>query len=327
MWPLLINGFRAFGTAAIGYFANDVTRLVGGWLPASAQSKVQDSKSSNGFAWWFTAIVLFILGVILVFIFKMISGKGKKGSLFMWVFGAAVTALMVSFGNSDDGYSLATALITLTTGAAVVSSSNLQFLPERISYAAATQLQNVKVTVQGDGVVFDSDANGLTHIGVSRVIGQVTNNYILTLANGLIKNKNVLFEFTNSAAQTPIVFYDSDSNPPPEQGDTFLQMMKVPILVGGNDFDDFATLSFPSMAATDSVTILYKDGTVQANMNRIDLQYRVGYVQNVVNTPIYTIDNYGKQIKAVTFNAVAAQTAYMQRWNKSLSDRMISGQA
>lgn len=328
MWPILINAFRAAGTAAIGYFANDVTRLVASWLPASAQSKVQNSSSSNGYAWWFTAGILLMLGAVLVFIFKfLIGGKGKKGSLFVFVLCGCAYALDSWLGLGGDGYMLGTALVTLTTGAAVLTSANLQFLPERIEFIAATQLTGVKITVQGDGVVFDSDANGLTHAGISRVLGQVTNSYILTLANGLIKDKNTLFEFTNSAAQTPTVYYDSDSKPPMDQGDTFLQMMKVPLLVGGNDFDDFATLSFPSMAATDSVTVLYKDGTVQANMNRIDLQYRVGYVQNVVNTPIYTIDNFSRNIKGVTFNAVAAQTGYMQRWTKSLSKQMISGQA
>jgi len=239
--------------------------------------------------------------------------------------GGLCYALDVYFGF-DSTAVLATALVTLTTGAAVVTPSNLQFLPERIEYVAATQLSGIKVTVQGDGVVFDSDANGLTHMGVNRVIGQLTNSYVLTLGDGVFKNKNVLFEFTNSAAQTPIIYYDSDSSAPQGQLPLFLQAMKVPVLVGGNDYTDFSTLSFPSMAATDSITILYQDGTVQANMNRQDLQYRLGYTQAIVNTPIYQIDNYNKNIKSVTFIAVAAQTAYMQRWAPSLKGTAVKGQ-
>lgn len=328
MIPIFLNALRLAGSAAIGYFANDVATGVSKILPANIQDKTIN-KTGTGFAWWFIAIILLLLGGVFFIVFKMIAGKKAKAFMILLA-GSACYALDHYFGTSilfGDGFgTYATALVTLTTGAGVVTSANLQFLPERIEYIAATQLTGIKITVQGDGVVFDSDANGLTHAGVNRVIGQLTNSFVLTLADGLFKSKNVLFEFTNSAAQTPIVYYDSDSGEEIGIAQKFLQMMKIPVLVGGNDFTDFATLSFPSMAATDSITILYNDGTVQANMNRQDLQYRLGYTQNIINTPIYQIDNYNKRIKSVTFVAVAAQTGYMQRWAPSLSGMAVKGQ-
>jgi len=328
MWPILLNAFRLAGSAAIGYFANDAATGVSKLLPASIQDKTLNA-NRTGFAWWFIALILLLMGGIFFIVFKMLAGKKAKAFLIL-IAGGACYALDYYFGTSilfGDGFgTYATALVTLTTGATVVTPANLSFLPERINYVAATQLSGVKITVQGDGVVFDSDANGLTHVGVNRVIGQLTNSYTLTLADGVFKNKNVLFEFTNSAAQTPVIYYDSDSSAPVGTLPLFLQMMKVPVLIGGNDFSDFATLSFPSMAATDSITILYQDGTVQANMNRQDLQYRLGYTQNVINTPIYQIDNFNKNIKSVTFVAVAAQTAYMQRWAPSLKGTAVKGQ-
>ncbi|HEU5291679.1 MAG TPA: hypothetical protein VFU05_13610 [Cyclobacteriaceae bacterium] len=323
MIPILINAFRLAGSAAIGYFANDVASGVQKLLPASTQQKTVDSSGRP--AWWFMAIILLLLGGVFFIIFKMIFGKKAKTAFSIILVGGVCYAIDCYMGI-DSSAMLATALVTLTTGAGVLTSANLSFLPERIEYVAATQLTGVKVTVQGDGVVFDSDANGLTHIGVNRVIGQLTNSYVLTLADGVFKNKNVLFEFTNSAAQTPIVYYDSDSSAPIGQLPLFLQMMKVPLLVGGNDFTDFATLSLPSLAAGDSITVLYQDGTVQANMNRQDLQYRLGYTQNIVNTPIYQIDNYNKMIKSVTVNCLAAQTGYMQRWAPSLKGTAVKGQ-
>lgn len=324
MWTWIINILRSAGPAAIGYFINDVATWVNGFLPSSIQGKTK-----NGSAWWFILVLMLVMAAVLFFIIRMIMPKGKKGKgAFVLVASATgLTYFLDQFlGLGLDAVVYATSLVTLTTGAAVVTTANLAFLPERIAFAAATQLTGVKISVQGDGVVFDSDANGLTHVGVNRVLGQVTNNYVLTLANSLIPAKNVLFEFTNSAAQTPTVFYDSDSKPVQGIPPMFLQMAKAPILVGGNDFSDFATISLPSLAAGDSITVLYVDGTIQANMNRADLQYKLGYTQNIVNTPIYQIDNYNRTVKQVTITALAAQTAYVQKWTPSLKGSIAAGE-
>lgn len=330
MFQFIIRGLQWAAPALAGYFLNDIGDGVSKVLPENVRSKVKDEQGN----WkpWFVISVLAVAGAVLMMVFKKFAG-GKKGrGLFALATTAAVAADYFTggalFGN-DGGYVMATALVTLTTGAGVVTSVNLSFLPERLAYAAATQLSGVKVTVQGDGVIFDSDANGLTHIGVNRVIGQVTNNYILTLSNSLIKGKNVLFEFTNSAAQTPTVYYDSDSTSTGNAGDEplFCQMMKVPLLVGGNDFSDFATLSLPSLAATDTLTITYRDGTTQSGITRADLQYKLGYTQATVNTPIYQIDNFAQTIKSVTVIAGSSQTGYLQRWAPSVSRASIAGQA
>lgn len=329
MFQFIIRGLQWAAPALAGYFLNDIGDGVSKVLPENVRSKVKDDQGN----WkpWFVISVLAVAGAVVMMIFKKVGGGKKSRGFFAVALGAAYGIDLMTggaiFGN--DGYAMATALVTLTTGASVVTSVNLSFLPERLSYAAATQLTGVKVTVQGDGVIFDSDANGLTHIGVNRVIGQVTNNYILTLSNSLIKGKNVLFEFTNSAAQTPTVYYDSDSTSTGNAGDEplFLQMMKVPLLVGGNDFSDFATLSLPSLSATDTLTITYRDGTTQSGITRADLQYKLGYTQATVNTPIYQIDNFAQSIKSVTVIAGAAQTGYLQRWAPSVSRASIAGQA
>jgi hypothetical protein len=324
MWPWILNIVRNAGPAAIGYFVNDVATFVNKQLPPKAQTATK-----SGTAWWFITIIMIAMAAVLFFVIRALMPRGKKGrGMFMIVaVGAAACHILDNyFGLDGVNLVMATGLVTLTTGAGVITTANLAFLPERIAFAAATQLTGVKISVQGDGVVFDSDANGITHVGVNRVLGQVTNNYVLTLANSLIPAKNVLFEFTNSAAQTPIVYYDSDSKPIQGIPPLFLQMAKAPILVGGNDFFDFATLSLPSLAAGDSITILYSDGTIQANMNRADLQYKLGYTQNIVNTPIYQIDNYNRSIKQVTVTALAAQTAYVQKWTPSVKGSMAGGE-
>lgn len=322
MWGWLVRAFQFGSPLFTGYFLNDVGDGISKVLPQNIKEKTKNADGS--YAWWFLLIVSLVIGGAVYLVLKLLSGmaKGKKkifGFMLFMLWGASVYS-----GNGE--FITATALVTLTTGAGVVTSANLTFLPERIWYAASTQLSGVKISIQGDGTVFDSDANGLTHVGLNRVIGQVTNGYVLTLGNSLFKNKNVLFEFTNSAAQTPVIYYDSDSQEKNERDRLFLQMAKVPLLVGGNDFVDFATLSLPSLASTDLLTINYADGTTQAGITRNDLQYKLGFTQNVVNTPVYMIDNLDQRIKSVTVLATAAQTGYVQRWAASVRGGAIAGQ-
>lgn len=313
MFPWLLSALRAAAPALAGYFINDIGDGIDKVLPDSVKAKVKDS---NGFKWWFVAIILVVVGGVLTFVISMLAktfGKGKGKKMFgIFALGGLAFAVDNYFGLGD-GMTLATALVTLTTGPAVLTSAQLTFLPERIWYSAATQLTSVRISTKDNGVVLDLDANGLTHIGLNRVLGQVTNGFVLNLANGQIPAGNVLFEFTNSAAQTPVIYYDSDISAPVADLQ-FIQAGRVPLLVGGNEFRNFATLSLPSLAATDTVTILYADGSVQSNMNRVDLQYKLGFTQSVVNTPIYQIDNFNREIVSVSVIVGTAQTGYVQRF-------------
>jgi hypothetical protein len=218
----------------------------------------------------------------------------------------------VAMGNNTAVLAVALG-VAITTGAGVVTPYNTTYLPEFFHYVAATQLTGVKITVQGEGVVFDSDANGLSHCGVSRILGQVTNGYTFRITNGLIKNKNIIWEFTNSAAQTPIIYLDNHETAP--QGrPLYLELIRQQVLANsGQDFNGFATLSLPSIGASDQLTVTYKDGTVQV-MTRADMLERLQWTQNIVNTPVYQIDNYAQTIANVNVLATAAQTAYVQRW-------------
>lgn len=222
-----------------------------------------------------------------------------------------------------DGISHAVALGILTTGAAVVTTFNTTYVPKYFFYAAATQLTGVKITVQGDGVIFDSDAPGLNHKGVLRVMGQVTNGFFFTISNGFIQGKNVIWEFTNSAAQTPTVYVSSDESPA-TGAPMYLQLLRQAVLAGsGQNFDKLASISFPSLAAADVINTLYADGT-QQQLNRADIQAQLGNTQNVVNTPVYTMDNIAGRIKTVNLIAGANQTAYIQRWVAAMGDQMIN---
>lgn len=246
-----------------------------------------------------------------------------KAGMFLILLGAGLGCFLLDSALGISSFvTLAVALGTLTTGAAVVSTFNSTYVPKYFFYVAATQLTGVKITVQGDGVIFDSDTNGLTHCGTNRLFGQVTNGYYFRISNGFIKGKNVIWEFTNSAAQTPVVYVDSDETPP-EGAAMYLQLLRQAVLANsGQNFEDFATLSFPSLGATDVVNMLFNDGT-QQQFNRADIQAILQLTQNIVNTPIYLIDNFAGRAKMVNILG-AAQTAYVQRWVAAQSGQMIS---
>lgn len=328
----LLNAVRFGGPAAIGYFFNDAVT----WIGKTFNTETTTTKDGQTRVKpWIIAAVFLAGGLAVYFLIKLLAGamKGKRGKGLLMLALMAV-AYAIDHNLADylqsiglvvhDNYQHATFLVILTTGAAAVTPANTTYLPKIFWYTAATQLTGVKITVQGDGVIFDSDANGLTHCGTNRLFGQVTNSYTFRISNGLITNKNVLWEFTNSAAQTPSVYIDSDETPPVAER-LYLQLLRqVAQGPGGTDFSDFATFSAPSMAATDYANILYNDGTQQANVNRLDFQAFLQLTQNIVNTPIYLLDNYAMRIKKVNFQVTATQTCYIQRWIAPVPDGMIS---
>jgi len=317
IFQLLTAAFRFAAPASIGYFFNDVASFVGKFVPSAVD------QTNGQLKIWAKILLFLVLGVVGVLVLKMIMGKGKSKKAFFTIAALLLTAYSFTV-EPELGFVTATVLATLTTGAAAVTTAFTTYVPRYFMYAAATQLTGVKITVQGDGVIFDSDANGLTHCGVNRVIGQVTNGYLFRIANGFIQGKNVMWEFTNSAAQTPIVYIDSDATPAKGSA-LYLQLLRQQAIgPGGTDFTNFATLSAPSMAATDYVNVLYSDGTNQSNILRNDLQQLLGYTQNVVNTPVYQIDNFSQNVSRVNFQATATQTIYLQRWMAPVGDGMIN---
>lgn len=195
---------------------------------------------------------------------------------------------------------------TLTTGAAVVTTINLNYLPERINYTAATQLTGLKVEVLGEGVKLDLDANGLTAVGKHRMVGRPTNGYSIPVADGLILNKNVVLTFTNSAAQTPDIFAFADNT-----GSIFINTSRQKVFANTNaEISKFGVLFLPSLAAGDKVTITYEDGTSQI-YEREDLAFLSGQYQNVT---AYQIDNLAGTIKKVNILTAADQSIYLTKF-------------
>jgi hypothetical protein len=247
---------------------------------------------------------------------KFLSSLAITKCWMLLVFGLAllleIAAVILGLPNEAL---IANTLVILTTGAAVLTSKDATYLPQFIGYTATTQLTGVKVTTLDGGVICDLDATGLTALrGILRK-GVVTNGTVIQLANGLIPAKNILFEFTNSAAQTPTIFAWSEEQYP--QTPYYIQSIRTKAFANvALDISDFAYVSMPSMAAADQVNIYFKDGLTQT-VRREELQYSLMDSQNEVNTPNYAIDNTNQRIVRVQFIGVADQTLYIVRFVSS----------
>ena len=198
---------------------------------------------------------------------------------------------------------------TLTTGVGIVTTLDLQYVPEAIGFVAATQLTGFKAEVLGEGVLCDLDANGLTAVGLHRLVGRPANGYVIQLADGMIKGKSLRLTFTNSAAQTPDIFAFGDN-----EGGVYIRTNKATVLLNNNTMlSKFGALFLPSLAAGDKVTITYEDGLTQI-WERDDIALQSGYYQN---TAAYVIDNLPGTIKSVQVLVAATQTVYLMDFKQA----------
>jgi hypothetical protein len=195
----------------------------------------------------------------------------------------------------------------LTTGVGVVSTFNINYVPEYLYFVAATQLTGLKVTALGDGVICDLDAVGLSAIGVLRRQGATANSYLIPLANGLIKNKNCEIVVTNSAAQTPTLYGVGT-----EWGDTYIQSIRqVAFANSGAQFEKFAFLAIPAIGATDTLNINYRSGFT-TKMEDVELDAMMSMTQNGI---VKGIDNFAGEIKSVQLTPAADRSVYMLRYS------------
>ncbi len=312
MWPLIA---RWFLTLAPGVFFSDVMNWLGNMFGVKKEA-------DGNFPWWFSAALVlgFALVLAAVVYFFFAKGKGKNRKYSFVLAGAAALAWMADsfFPGMPGDFNQAVILVVLTTGAAVVTTVNSTYIPRYFSYVAATQLTGVRITYQGGGVLLDLDAAGLNALRGSRHVGNVTNGTMIDIANGFIPNKNLIWEFTNSAAQTPTIYIGAEERADKSKaGNMVLTATRAQVLANsGTEFDDFEYLGMPALGANDVVNVSFRDGLVQP-FNRVDLQMLLQRVQSQVNTPDYNISNIPypvRKIKKVNVTATAAFTAYVQKW-------------
>lgn len=208
------------------------------------------------------------------------------------------------------------AIGTMTTGAAVSSTFNLTFVPQYIYYVAATQISSLKVTVLGDGVVTDLDDTGLSALYNIRQFGQVTNGYMIPVADGLIPGKNVEITAVNSAAQTPTLYAIAL-----QKGQAYIQCLRQTALANsGIVLEKFAYLAIPAIAAADDLNITYVDGLVQKVTNA-ELPAIAALYQSA---SLNIIDNVEGFINTFQYTPAANRTVYVVRYSGKALNQKVS---
>ena len=209
-----------------------------------------------------------------------------------------------------------TAIGTMTTGAAVVTTFNLTWVPQYIHFVAATQLTGLKITVLGDGVITDLDGAGLSALYNIRQFGQVANGYTIPLADGLIRGKNVEITATNSAAQASTLYGISM-----QMGGHYIQCLRQTALANsGVAIAQFAYLAIPAIAAADVLNITYVDG-LTTKVEAAELPAMANVFQSA---SLNVIDNVEAMMDEVQFTPAANRTVYVVRYSgKDVSQEAI----
>lgn len=234
----------------------------------------------------------------------------RTGGLFTFItMLATACGLLWSAGHPDVDPMIQQAVIWGSVAASVAGTFNITYIPQFISFTIASAPTSFQINVQGDGVIFNLDANGVTGMSNIRAVGVIGNTYMFQLADGLINGKNGTVTITNSAAATLNVNCWSK-----DVGSMYMVYATQNALTqSGIQLNKFAYAAFPSAAAADSFTLEYNSGITQV-ATRDDLNANLQWTQNQV-TSRYNIDNIAPaMMKKVTFIPVAAQNVYVMNY-------------
>ena len=199
-------------------------------------------------------------------------------------------------------------MIIGTCAASVATTINLTWVPEEIAFVAATAPSSLRVSVLGEGVIMDLDAAGVNALSNIRSVSRVLNAFVLNLADGIIKGKNVEITFVNTVA-SPVVLYGFGER----EGNIYIQKIRQALLANsGATFQKFGVLALPGLGGADTIDIRYHDGLTQRftreELSFLNMRYQI-------NSSSFIIDNLDGLIDSVSVVPVAAQSAYIMRYS------------
>lgn len=142
--------------------------------------------------------------------------------------------------------------------ASTTTTLQIQYVPEFITFEAATVPTALKVEVLGEGTLMNLDAAGCDIMNDINALGTQANRYTFQLADGLVKGKTVEITMTNAVAAAVSVYGFS----PDGLASLFAIYQKNTILAdSGKDLSKFAVLGFDSPTADDIFIMEMTDGT------------------------------------------------------------------
>jgi len=197
-----------------------------------------------------------------------------------------------------------------TTGAVISTAYtiNATFVPQYLYFNVAVAPSALKVSVFGDGVITDLDANGVLFVQGLRMNGRVTNGWVVPLADGFIPNKNVEIVYTTGSAVAVDIYGISL-----RKGSVYVQCLRQTALANsGVSVKKFAALGLMNGATADVINITYSDGLSQ-KVAFEELKPTMGLYASDINSMI-GIDNIDAEISEVMFTPNATQVIHVVKY-------------
>jgi len=181
--------------------------------------------------------------------------------------------------------------------------------------ALDTTITNVQVKVAGEGVLTDLNSNqSLLTVNDFRKMQSpsvlTAKGYVIPLANGFIKGKNVQILITKSGTGTAGTIYGYSQ----AYGDSFLQIINQTALAqSGLDVSKFLALIVESAGATDKFNLTFQDGfNHQADLPELITDATWTQTQNDQVSLI--VDNASFRYKKFNIIPVANRSIYIMRY-------------
>lgn len=183
-------------------------------------------------------------------------------------------------------------------------------------------ITNVQVKVAGEGVLTDLNSNqSLLTVNDFRKIQSpsalTAKGYVIPLANGFIKGKNVQILITKSGAGTAGTIYGFSQ----AYGDSFLQIINQTALAqSGLDVTKFLALIVEGAGATDKFNLTFQDGfNHQADLPEMITDAAWTQVQN--DQVSLMVDNASFRYKKFNVIPAANRSVYIMRYVADTQDK------
>lgn len=203
-------------------------------------------------------------------------------------------------------YDYHVAILMGTIPAASVGQFVSQYLPQFIKFTSPLPLTSISVDVAGFGNTVNITDERITDLNKLFKLSTNAGEYLLQLADGTVREKNVTFRISNPNA-APMDIFGFGLN----DANAYFLHNEQSVLVGGTVFENFAYLSGEEMIGTnDVITINYRDGFSQ--------KWTVGEINEFSalfqNDTGVIINNTDGIIKSVVIEPVATRVIGVGRY-------------
>lgn len=239
----------------------------------------------------------------------------KTSKILLLLLGAVLILALgftVNWLAAGSGVYFGMLLFQAAGGVGVTTSYTMTWVPQYLLFDSGGNTPTaLKCTVLGDGVIHDTVAAQLDLIPTIRMYGRVANHFMIPLADGIIKNKNLTIDMTTSAVGAINVYGFSF-----EEGDAYMSTLQQTVLANsGAEFRKFAYMVIPAMGATDYLNIEFEDGTVQ-RFEQEEVPSIAGFYQNLVAAQ-FVIDNVDGRIRMLQLIPAANRVVAVLRYTEA----------